>query len=247
MDKPLSKTVYQLDTENLFIGETFARLDTNVEDGDYLLPARCVTIAPPTLVEHQAALWQSDSQTWQIITDLRGQSAYQTSDGEKITIETVGTLADLNLTDKPRPDETYYWNGKKWQQSPEKAAEKLASDQNTAWENIKTKRYNNTHSGVLVKSVGKWFHNDEASRIQYVALQTMATNGKLPENLSWKTMNNSFITMTAEILADILSAMMTHETADFANAEIHRTKMLKSEKPLEYDYSNGWQAIFVGD
>lgn len=110
------------------------------------------------------------------------------------------------------------------------------------WEDIKQKRHTNTRGGVYIKSVGKWFHNDDSSRTQYLALQVLP---KLPDHLMWKTMNNEFVPMTKDLLNEIAMTMLTEEQADFANAEKHRLAMLESDNPLEYDYSDGWSAIYA--
>lgn len=110
-----------------------------------------------------------------------------------------------------------------------------------AWERIKQKRHTNTRGGVFIKSVGKWFHNDDPSRTQYLALQVLPS---LPDNLMWKTMDNEFVPMTKALLAEIAMTMLTEEQADFANAERHRLAMLQADDPLAYDYSTGWSNTY---
>lgn len=151
-------------------------------------------------------------------------------------------LDDLGTT-PPRPSAAHEWDGKAWVLNEENAAQLKAQHQAAVWEKIKQKRYHNTHSGVYVERVQKWFHTDEASRIQYVALQMLPS---LPEKLQWKTMDGSFVAMTKELLGALLGAMILHETADFQAAEVHRAKMLKAKEPLNYDYSGGWQKVFEG-
>ncbi|WP_456306460.1 hypothetical protein [Moraxella catarrhalis] len=51
--------------------------------------------------------------------------------------------------------------------------------------------------------------------------------------------------MTKDLLNEIAMTMLTEEQADFANAEKHRLAMLESDNPLEYDYSDGWSAIYA--
>ena len=94
---------------------------------------------------------------------------------------------------------------------------------------------------MYVKSVDKWFHTDDNSRTQYLALAVMP---KLPEKLAWKTMDNSFVNMTKVLLEELMTQMLVDEQADFANAERHKAAMEKADKPLEYDYSDGWTANF---
>lgn len=109
------------------------------------------------------------------------------------------------------------------------------------WERIKAKRHDNARGGVFIKSVGKWFHNDDPSRTQYLALQVLPS---LPDNLMWKTMDNEFVPMTKALLNEIAMTMLVEEQADFANAERHRLAMMQADDPLEYDYSTGWSNTY---
>ena len=139
----------------------------------------------------------------------------------------------------PCPSST--WDGEQWHIDPECAARLKAEQQDEMWERIKAKRADNLRHGVYVKSVDKWFHTDDNSRTQYIALAVMP---RLPEKLAWKTMDNSFVNMTKVLLEELMAQMLVDEQADFANAEKHRAAMLQADKPLEYDYSGGWTANF---
>lgn len=133
------------------------------------------------------------------------------------------------------------WDGEQWHIDPECAARLKAAQQEEVWERIKAKRYDNLRHGVYVKSAGKWFHTDDNSRTQYIALAVMP---RLPEKLAWKTMDNSFVNMTKALLGELMEQMLIDEQADFANAERHKAAMLQAEHPLEYDYSDSWTANF---
>ncbi|UXZ04862.1 DUF4376 domain-containing protein [Moraxella nasicaprae] len=113
--------------------------------------------------------------------------------------------------------------------------------QSQIWEAIKQKRHTITRGGVYVKSVKKWFHTDDSSRTQYLALQILP---QLPPDLMWKTMDNSFVKLDKALLTELAMTILTAEQADFANAEKHRLAMLQAQNPLEYDYSKGWTAIY---
>lgn len=139
----------------------------------------------------------------------------------------------------PCPSST--WDGEQWHIDPECAARLKAEQQDEMWERIKDKRADNLRHGVYVKSAGKWFHTDDNSRTQYIALAVMP---RLPEKLPWKTMDNSFVNMTKALLGELMEQMLVDEQADFANAERHKTAMEKVEHPLEYDYSDGWIANY---
>ena len=179
------------------------------------LPEDAVAISP----EQHAAL-------------LSGQSAGQVimpgKDGKPVLAE-----------QPPCPSST--WDGEQWHIDPECAARLKAEQQDEMWERIKAKRYDNLRHGVYIKSVGKWFQTDDASRTQYLALAVMP---RLPEKLPWKTMDNSFVNMTKVLLEELMEQMLIDEQSDFANAERHKAAMEKADKPLEYDYSDGWTANF---
>lgn len=118
------------------------------------------------------------------------------------------------------------------------------TNQELIWSAIKDKRHNNTRGGVYISSIDKWFHTDESSRIQYLALITLPS---LPDNLQWKTMDNSFIVLTRPLLTELTSAMLLKEQQDFMNAEQHKQRMMQADNPLEYDFSDGWSAIYESE
>ena len=142
----------------------------------------------------------------------------------------------------PCPSST--WDGEQWHLDPECAAKLKAEQQKEVWERIKDKRYDNLRHGVYAKSVGKWFQTDDATRLQYLALALESVTGSFKKPINWKTMDNSFLMLTPELLREIMQAMHDDEQADFINAEKHKAAMLKAENPLKYDYSDGWTANF---
>ena len=143
----------------------------------------------------------------------------------------------------PRPSAAHEWDeaNRQWRLDAARAARLKVEQQAEVWERIKAKRTDNLRHGVYVKSVDKWFHTDDNSRTQYIALAVMP---RLPEKLAWKTMDNSFVNMTKALLGELMEQMLIDEQADFANAERHKAAMEKAENPLEYDYSGGWTANY---
>lgn len=166
---------------------------------------------------------------------LTGQSAGQVimpgKDGKPV-------LAPL----APCPSST--WDSEQWHIDPECAAKLKAEQQKEVWERIKDKRYDNLRHGVYAKSVGKWFQTDDATRLQYLALALESVTGGFKKPINWKTMDNSFLMLTPELLREIMQTMHDDEEADFINAEKHKAAMLQAENPLKYDYSDGWTANF---
>lgn len=110
---------------------------------------------------------------------------------------------------------------------------------------IKAKRDDRTQNGgfhVVVDNVTKWFHSDTKSRAQQLALAQAGTT--IPENLQWKTMDGSYITMTSELAQQIVSHAVTQESATYLVAETHLAALVASKNPEEYDFSANWPAIF---
>ena len=124
-----TKPVCQLDENNIFVGMAEADLDVYARDGSYLMPAGCVDAEPPEPRQGYAAKWVDNQ--WQYLTDLRGQTAYNTETGEAITIEEIGELP-AGLTLLPRPDECHDWINGAWKLNKDKAAEQAAQQLQTA-------------------------------------------------------------------------------------------------------------------
>nr|DAK06811.1 MAG TPA: tail fiber assembly protein [Caudoviricetes sp.] len=238
-----TKPVCQLDTNHLYIGQTTADLDIMARDGSYLIPAGCIDTDPPQISAGKAARWNGEG--WDFIEDHRGKTAYRTADGAAVQIEQVGELPD-ELTFTPREKEHQTWDAKAkaWVLLPAVAAQIKAEQQDEMWGRIKQKRYDSLRHGVYAESVGKWFQTDDATRVQYLALALESVTGGFKKPINWKTMDNSFLQLTLELLREIMQAMHDNEQANFANAERHKAAMLQAEHPLEYDYSDGWTTNF---
>lgn len=207
---------------------------------DSMPPDNALRIGPI----HRDGFWpcETDGQ-WQYLPDYRGKTAYRTDNGQPETVQTVGELpAHLTLT--APPSELHQWNGKTWALSKEAAAAVKAEQQTEMWERIKDKRAQSCHAGIYINSIKKWMHSDLDSRQQYTFLRTL---DKLPEDLVWKTLDNSFVPMTRALLDELSLKLIADEQHDFQNAERHKAAMLKAENPLEYDYSSGWSAAELMD
>lgn len=239
---PQTKPVCQLDADGIYVCQTVADADP-MQPENWLIPAGCIDTEPPEVKPNLAAKWQPESKTWAYLPDHRGKTAYRTDNGQPETVETVGELpAHLTLT--APPSELHEWNGKAWALNKTAAAELKAQQQAEMWERIKAKRAQSCHAGIYIKSLKKWMHSDLDSRQQYTFLRTL---DKLPADLTWKTLDNSFVPMTRELLDELTLKLISDEQHDFQNAERHKAAMLKAENPLEYDYSDGWSAADLMD
>lgn len=118
----------------------------------------------------------------------------------------------------------------------------LADRQAAAWERIKHERDRRKYLGVKVGA--HWFHSDDPSRIQQIALAMMGAN--IPSGLMWKTLTTTpppvFVEMTPALAQGIFTATAASDAAIFAAAEAHRMAMEVSETPETYDCSGGWPA-----
>ena len=242
-----TKTVYQLDRHHCYLCTTAADRDP-LDENNWLIPAGCVETAPPQTGKNQTAQWQQDGQTWRIIPDYRGQTAYRTDTWQHdgIAADTVTEPGELpaGLTIEPPPSSLHTWDGKAWVLDAETAAALKQAQQEEMWTRIKAKREEQRYGGAYIPALKKWLQTDEPSRTQYLQLQLLEAKGLFKQPVRWKTMDNSFIGLDAAAVTAIALQIMDNEQSDFANAERHRTAMLKADNPLDYDYSDGWTEIY---
>lgn len=109
------------------------------------------------------------------------------------------------------------------------------------WRNIQEIRDFRKGAGVKVGS--NWFHSDDPSRIQQLALTMMGQN--MPADIMWKTMQGTFVQMTPELASQIFQATVASDKTIFGVAEFHRQNMVLSEDPVNYDYTTGWPMIYM--
>jgi len=118
----------------------------------------------------------------------------------------------------------------------------LAERQAAAWERIKHERDRRKYLGVKVGT--HWFHSDDPSRIQQIALAMMGN--AIPAGLMWKTLTTTpppvFVEMTPALAQGIFTATAASDAAIFAAAETHRVAMEASATPESYDCTGGWPA-----
>jgi hypothetical protein len=108
------------------------------------------------------------------------------------------------------------------------------------WESIKGERDRRKAGGVKVGNY--WFHSDDTSRIQQIALVMLGAN--IPAGLQWKTMDGTFTTMTQTLAGQIFGAIVMSDQNVFAIAEQKKAAMETLEDPLSYDYLSDWPIIY---
>ena len=123
---------------------------------------------------------------------------------------------------------------------PEPYVAPLAERQTEAWERIKAERDRRNYLGVKVGE--HWFHSDNPSRIQQIALAMMGNS--IPAGLQWKTLTLTtppvFVEMSPALAQGIFQATAASDAAIFAAAETHRIAMEASPNPESYDFNTGW-------
>lgn len=125
---------------------------------------------------------------------------------------------------------------------PAPYAPPLLARQTAAWERIKAERDRRKYLGVKVGE--HWFHSDDPSRIQQLALAMMGN--AIPAGLQWKTLTTTpppvFVAMTPALAQGIFMATAASDAAIFAAAETHRVAMEAMPDPENYDCTTGWPA-----
>lgn len=113
---------------------------------------------------------------------------------------------------------------------------RLSMARDRMWQRIQAERDRRKAGGVKVGA--HWFHSDDTSRIQQLALVIFGQN--LPENIMWKTMAGDFVEMTPTLIQQIFQASAAQDMSIFQVAEYHKEQMLASQTPELYDFSQGW-------
>lgn len=112
------------------------------------------------------------------------------------------------------------------------------------WRRIQVERDRRKHDGGY-KVGANWYHSDDTSRIQQLALMMMGAG--MPAKIMWKTMSNDVVLMSPTLAQQIFQTAAASDMALFAVAEQHRLKMLALGNPESYDFMNGapkWPKIF---
>jgi hypothetical protein len=123
------------------------------------------------------------------------------------------------------------------------------------WDQIKNIRTNKILEGGVF-SDSKWFSTDIVSRSQYLRLKNkadlLASSGAPGStilaannaNVLWKTMDGSFVTVTIDLINNLMNALDDREAAIFAHAEIFKSLVDISNNPASININLGWPTSF---
>ncbi|HAE5982637.1 TPA_asm: tail fiber assembly protein [Salmonella enterica subsp. enterica serovar Madelia] len=89
------------------------------------LPANCTDIAPPDIPSSYIAVFDSETQTWSLHEDHRGETVYDTTTGNQVYISELGPLPE-NVTSVSPDGEYQKWDGKAKVWVKDEVAEKAA-------------------------------------------------------------------------------------------------------------------------
>ncbi|MDQ8022191.1 MAG: DUF4376 domain-containing protein [Moraxellaceae bacterium] len=244
----MNKTIhhYHPDTKEL-LGQGLAD-ESPLEPGKLLLPSFSTRKVPPAAGVQQIAVFDEAGDRWTLAPDFRNAQLYRTSDGTAVTVATIGPQP-ADTTGQPRPTSLHDWQGGNWTLNMTRAHE--AQWQAIQAERDRRKIAGGIHVGVL------WFHSDEGSRIQYLGLKDRArdmvaaggamadTIQILDQSVRWKTMDGTFVPMTAQLAFDVVSAVGVFDALLFAVAEEHHAAMKAAADPLAYDFTGNWPDAFT--
>jgi Domain of unknown function (DUF4376) len=109
---------------------------------------------------------------------------------------------------------------------------------------IKEERDYRSHNGGY-KVGDYWFHSDQASKLQQMALVMLGQN--MPSDLMWKTMSGEYIRMTPMLAQQIFGTAIMTDQMIFGAAEYHISTMKNSETPWSYEFTSGWPKTYSED
>ena len=111
------------------------------------------------------------------------------------------------------------------------------------WEQIKEIRTFKMNDGVLLQSIGKWFHTDLDSKQQIHAMVTANVIG-LYKTTAWKTLDNTYVQLSPLLLLQVFGAMLENESRLFGIGKLHYESLYTSNDPVNYDPTSQWPTTF---
>lgn len=111
------------------------------------------------------------------------------------------------------------------------------------WEKIKEIRTFKMNDGVLIQSIGKWFHTDPDSKQQIHVMVTANVIG-MYKVTAWKTLDNTYVQLTPMLLLQVFGAMLENESRLFDIGKLHYESLYTSSDPVNYDPASQWPTTF---
>ena len=111
------------------------------------------------------------------------------------------------------------------------------------WDQIKAVRTFKMNDGVLIQSIGKWFHTDLYSKQQIQALVVANIIG-IYKTTAWKTLDNTYVQLTPMLLLQVFGAMLENESRLFDIGKLHYESLYTSSDPANYGPTSQWPTTF---
>lgn len=163
----------------------------------------------------------------------------------------------VEVPDPIRPDERYYFITESSDGSLNIAPKPVDSVRTMVWEWIKTHRDALMEAGCEVGA--DWYHNDVKSRSQWERMVNRANTEAMSapdayliggQQVAWKTMDGTFVPLTAGIIRAVVAAFEMQEAAIFLAAEAHKQALWHPSRSVvdaiaAYDWKADWPAVYV--
>jgi PKD repeat protein len=98
---------------------------------------------------------------------------------------------------------------------------------------------------TLKTTIPSWFHSDQASRTQQIALVLLGAN--MPAGIMWKTMSGNFVPMSPALAGAIFQTAVGSDQRIFGNAEHHRQLLFATTSAAaadSYNYMSAWPQTY---
>ncbi|MCK3657212.1 hypothetical protein A4G18_00375 [Pasteurellaceae bacterium Pebbles2] len=141
----------------------------------------------------------------------------------------------------------YKWDSKrkKWIFDQIEADAALQARRDSVWNNVKEYREKKNNGGVLEPISDKWFDTDQTSQTAYDLYGKALAKGQV-EPQEWKTMDNTTVTLTQEILDSLQGAIYGVIKKNFDMAEKLREQIYQSQEPETISIENAdWGKCYL--
>ncbi|EGI5517828.1 DUF4376 domain-containing protein [Salmonella enterica subsp. enterica serovar Stanley] len=203
------------------------------------LPANCTDIAPPDIPASHIAIFDAETQTWNLKEDHRGETVYDTTTGNQVYISEPGPLPENTTTQAPASPVDKFENGQ-WVADLNTALTQKHAEIND-WRNQQENA-----NYVFQFNNHNWDYGKTTQERLSLSVQ-MAKANKLPAGFIWTDADNNDVPMSAGELLNLSDAI---DQAMFTQGlQIHlRQREMKEEvdkltdAQAVLDYVVGWPA-----
>ncbi|EJA3654752.1 DUF4376 domain-containing protein [Salmonella enterica subsp. diarizonae] len=201
------------------------------------LPANCTDIAPPDIPASHIAVFDTETETWSLHEDHRGETVYDTTTGNQVYISEPGPLPENTTTQAPASPVDKFENGQ-WVADLATALSQKHAEIND-WRNQQENA-----NYVLQFNDRNWDYGKTTQERLSLSVQ-MAKANKLPAGFIWTDADNNDVPLSAGELLNLSDAI---DQAMFTmGLQIHlRQRTMKeevdklSDAQAVLDYVVGW-------